>query len=477
MKKLYPLTFICLLLFSCASPHKTEDPVALSLKFQSWEDTPQPTGSAAYLGLGSYAKVLCSAIFVSGRAADEAADNSGKIILAEEYHDEVAYQVNREKQQMVALLGDSLRRSATYHADQGCIIDSPEGLHFEPVVLKSGLPPADTQPWPMGDRVTTEDRYSEELLDSALRAAFDSRALTAAFLVIHKGKMILERYREGVDKDTQLESWSMGKSLTATLVGRLIQEGKLALDQKAPVKEWQTPGDPRSEITIRQLLQMSSGLRFPSHRDPEVKVPLAKLAHMYVYCDPINVFQFSVNRPLEFVPGTSGRYRNCDPLTLGYIVRNTVEASRSNYWTWPQETLFDKIGIRRQLLETDPYGNFILTGFDYGTARNWGRLGLLYLQDGMWNGERLLPEGYVKFVSTPATSWEQPIYGGLFWINGTGEINLPPDTYYMAGGGGQRTLICPSMDLVVVRMGHSEGGAFADASLNKALGFIREALQ
>ncbi|MCB0669658.1 MAG: serine hydrolase [Saprospiraceae bacterium] len=466
-----------MLLFSCAGLHKTEDPVARSLEYQPWEDTPQPEGSAAYLGLGSYAKVLCTAIFESGREAKEAANNSGKIILAEEYHDEVAYQVNRERQQVVALLGDSLKRSATYHADQGCIIDRPGGLQFEPVRLKSGLPPADTQPWPMGDLVSPEGGYSRSLLDSALAAAFDSSSLTAAFLVIHKGEIILERYREGVDKDTQLESWSMGKSLTATLIGRLIHDGELSLDQKAPVKEWQTPGDPRSEITIRQLLQMSSGLRFPAHRDPEVKVPLAKLAHMYVYCDAINVFEFSVNRPLEFVPGTTGRYRNCDPLTLGYIVRNTVEAGQRNYWTWPQEALFDKIGIRRQLLETDPYGNFILTGFDYGTARNWGRLGLLYLQDGMWNGERLLPEGYAEFVSTPAASWERPIYGGLFWINGTGEINLPPDTYYMAGGGGQRTLICPSLDLVVVRMGHSEGAAFADTSLNQALGFIRQALE
>jgi CubicO group peptidase (beta-lactamase class C family) len=261
----------------------------------------------------------------------------------------------------------------------------------------------------------------------------------------------------------------MGKSLTAALIGRLLQLGKLQLDQPAPISEWQREGDPRSEIRIRDLLQMSSGLRFPAHRDPEVRVPIAQLEHMFIYTEAINVFDFAVNRPLEFIPGSTGRYRNCDPLSLGYILRNKVEEEGLDYLTWPQKELFDKIGIRRQVLETDPYGNFIMTGFDYGTARNWGRLGLLFLNNGNWNGEQILPEDFSTFVSTPAPGWEQPIYGGLFWLNGTGELSLPKDTYYMAGGGGQRTIICPSMDLIIVRMGHSEGSEFVKESLNDAL--------
>jgi CubicO group peptidase (beta-lactamase class C family) len=297
----------------------------------------------------------------------------------------------------------------------------------------------------------------------------DARALTAAFLVIHRGNIIIEEYGPGVTKDTQLESWSMGKSLTATLIGRLIHMGKLTLDQKAPVAEWQREGDPRKEITIRNLLNMSSGLRFPSHHDSLVRVPMAQLVHMYVYTEAINVFDYAVNRPLEFAPGTLGLYRNSDPLTLGYILRTIVEKEGRNYWTWPQEELFDKIGIRRQLLETDPYGNFILSGYDFGTARNWGRIGLLYLKDGVWNGERLLPEGFVDFVSAPAPAWRKPEYGGLFWLNRVGAYSVPEDAYYAAGAGGQVTIIVPSLDLVVVRMGHSDGAAFMDESLNRAL--------
>ncbi|MCB0686664.1 MAG: serine hydrolase [Saprospiraceae bacterium] len=454
-----------------------ENPVAKSLNYQPWEQTAQPEGSAAFLGLGSFAKVLCTAIFESKRDPVEAATHSGKIILAEEYQDEVKYFIDYEQKQVKAFLGDSVLRTASFHGDQGCSIDGPSGLHFYPRAIQSILPPADELTWPMGDLNSgSDDRYPVDLLDSVLEAAFEPHSLTAAFLVIHKGKIILEKYAPGITKNTQLESWSMGKSLTATLIGRMMQMGKLTLDQPAPVEEWQSEGDPRKKITIRDLMQMSSGLRFPAHRDPEVKVPLAKLAHMYIYCDAINIFDFSVNRPLEFVPGTTGRYRNCDPLTLGYILRNSIEADQNDYLSWPQKELFDKIGIRHQLLETDPYGNFIMTGFDYGTARNWGRLGLLYLQDGVWLGQRLLPEGFTEFVSTPAASWDQPIYGGLFWLNGTGELDLPKDTYYMAGGGGQRTIICPSLDLVVVRLGHSEGGDYADKSLNKALGYLKAAL-
>ena len=109
------------------------------------------------------------------------------------------------------------------------------------------------------------------------------------------------------------------------------------------------------------------------------------------------------------------------------------------------------------MIEPDPYGNFIMTGYDFGTARNWARLGLLYLQDGIWQGTRILPEGWSKFVSAPAPGWNRPVYGGLFWINGDGAWNLPKETYLMAGGGGQNVWIDPSHQLVVVRMGQYRG--------------------
>ncbi|MEO0337789.1 MAG: serine hydrolase [Bacteroidota bacterium] len=480
MQKIPSLLLAVLLLWGCnvQSPPTGADPVQTSLEYQPWESRPKSAGSAAYLGLGTNAKVLCSGVFVSKRLPEEAFANSSSIILDPQYLPDINYEIDTILKQVRVHLGDSITRSATYHGSQGCIIDAPSGLQFEPVQVQSSLPEAGSVDWPMGDRLTTNtEMYDQENLQKVIDKAFDPDALTAAFLVVHKGAIILEHYDNGANKDTQLESWSMGKSLTATLIGRLIQQGKLSLEQKAPIKEWAREGDPRGVITIKDLLQMSSGLSFSSHHDPEVKVPIAQLEHMFIYTEAINVFDFAVNRPLEFPIGSTGRYRNCDPLSLGYIFRQLVEADGQNYWTWPQKELFDKIGIREQILETDRFGNFIMTGFDYGTARNWGRLGMLYLQDGIWNGDRLLPEGFVDFVSTPAPAWEEPEYGGLFWLN---EVDtypaLPKDAYAMRGGGGQNTIIVPSLDLVVVRQGHSLGGSHALASLNAALESLVEVL-
>lgn len=480
--------FLFLLLASCQTSRPEQagaDPVTLSLTYQPWETTRQPEGSAARLGLGPYAKCICTAVFASGRQPEEAAVNSGGMILGEDYHRQARYEIDYDRKTVTGLLGDSISRTATFVGDQGCILDVEKGLHFEPVAVTTALPPAESLPWPMGDRMTeAAATYPADLLQQAADRAFAPDALTAAFLVVHRGNIILERYRDGIDKDTQLESWSMGKSLTATLIGRLIEQGKLELDQPAPIPEWQQEGDPRGQITIRQLLQMSSGLKFPSYgrtRDSTVagsgsydgEVPLAQLTHIYPYTGSINVFDFAVNRPLEFAPGSkgAGQYRNADPLTLGYVLRRIVESEGRSYWTWPQEELFDQIGIRKQLMETDRYGNFILTGYDYGTARNWARIAQLYLQDGEWMGKRLLPEGFVDFVSTPAPAWEDPIYGGQFWLNTNHNSypDLPEDAYAMRGGGGQNVIIVPSLDLVVVRLGHSRGADAVKESLNAAL--------
>jgi len=213
---------------------------------------------------------------------------------------------------------------------------------------------------------------------------------------------------------------------------------------------------------------MSSGLRFIATQDPDYTPDKGYPDHFYIYTGAVDAFEYSMNKPLQFPVNSEGRYRNCDPLTIGYLVKQAVTRRGEEYLTFPQRALFDKIGIRRQVLETDPYGNFLLTGYDYGTPRNWARLGLLYLQDGIWQGQRLLPEGWAKFVSTPAPAWKRPVYGGLFWINGDDGWNIPKDAYFMAGAGGQNTFVIPSHQLVVVRMGHFRGASAGRKTLNTA---------
>jgi CubicO group peptidase (beta-lactamase class C family) len=240
-----------------------------------------------------------------------------------------------------------------------------------------------------------------------------------------------------------------------------------------------TPGDPRAKIRIADLLHMSSGLRIRAPYDPEYRDTGLYPDHLYLYTGGVNSFHYAATRPLEWPPNTVGRYRNTDPVLVNYLIRLAVERRGEDYGSFPQRALFDKIGVRSMVIETDPFGDLLTQGYDLACARDWARLGNLYLQDGVWNGERILPQGFVKFVSTLAPAWVadgRPIYGGFFWINGDGALPVPKNTYYMAGAGGQYTMIIPSHDLVVVRLGHFKGDEAGSKDLNKALQLLLEAV-
>ncbi|MDX1666065.1 MAG: serine hydrolase [Saprospiraceae bacterium] len=486
MKDLYRSFFFLStvwLLTACNAPPTVAPEVARSQEIVPEGSYPTPEGDPVALGLAGYAKVLCSAVFISEREPEEAVVNSGFFLLPEAYRSQVSYQIDREEKVVEMRLGDTLLRKAKYYGDQGCIIckDNEEKIFFEPVAVESSLPDPASSLWPMGDSLPSGPlpaHIDRGTLREAVDLAFSPPdALTAAFLVVYDGQIIAERYGQGADMHTQLESWSMGKSLTATLIGRMIQEGYFALTDPAPVSEWnKVEDDPRGDIRIMDLLQMSSGLYFTAHRDPEAEQYTRYLDHIYIYTGAVDAFSYSTNRPLQFPVGTEGRYRNCDPLALGHIMRTQLEAKGEDYHTYPQRKLFYEIGIRRQVLVSDPYGNFLLTGYDYGTARNWARLALLHLNNGMWQGERLLPEDWSEFVSSRAPAWDDPIYGGLFWLNGMGQLPLPENTYYMAGAGGQQTIIVPDHDLIIVRMGHFRGSAVGTEALNLACAKLMEAL-
>ncbi len=435
-----------------------------------------PENTPGELGIAGWAKVLCSAVFVSGRDPNEAFRNSGYFLLAEKDRNDVTWKIDRENRQVQLTLRGTVTRTAKYFGDQGCVIlqQGSDKVFFTPVAVRTTLPDAATEPWPMGDRLSS-DPLPPEIDGTKVQAAVDEafadpNALTAAFLVVYKGRVIAERYMPGITKDTQLECWSMGKSLTATLFALLVRDGVYQIDDPAPVEEWhKDPNDPRAKIRIVDLLHMSSGLRFIAGQDPDYTPAEGYPDHMLIYTGAIDAFRHSYTRPLQFTPNTDGRYRNSDPLTIGYLIKKAVTARREEYLTFPQRALFDRIGIRRQVLEVDPYGNFLMTGYDYGTARNWARIGMLYLQNGVWQGQQLLPDWWAKFVSTPAPAWKEPIYGGLFWLNGTGAFPIPTSTYYAAGGGGQNMFVIPSKNMVVVRLGHFRGAEASVPRLKAAL--------
>ncbi len=445
-----------------------------------------PPGDSLEHHTAGFAKILCSAVFITGLDPDFAAENIGYFTSPYAERSQVTERVIDQEAGAVHLtLPSGVTRTAKYYGDQGCVAlpIGEESVYFNPVAVESALPDPSTQPWPMGDVLSDEPLPAEldaEKVAAAVDAAFEpAEGMTAAFVVTWKGRIIGERYREGIDMHTPLESWSMGKSLTATLMGVLIQQGVYDLWQPAPVPEWQREGDPRAEIRIADILHMSSGLRFRAPQDPDFDPALGYPDHLYVYAGTVNSFEWAATRPQQWPPNTVGRYRNSDPVLANYLVRLGVEGRGEDYHSFPQRVLFDKLGIRNMVLETDPYGNFLLQGYEFGSGRDWARLGNLYLQDGVWNEERILPEGYAEFVSTVAPAWEadgRPIYGGFFWIGGRGTYPIPEDAYFMGGAGNQKTFIIPSHDLVVVRLGHYKGAAPGDEGLKNALSLLLEAV-
>ena len=446
--------------------------------------TPPPGDPLSHHAAG-FAKILCSAVFITGLDPEFAAENLGYFVAPYQERSKLGKPViDRKKKAVHVAVPNQETRTAIYLGDQGCVTLAPgrDSVNYTPAKLKSNLPDPAKQPWPMGDALPN-DNFPKDIdkkkVEEAVAAAFDPSSMTSAFVVTWKGRIIGERYGEGITAQTPLESWSMGKSVTATLMGILIRQKAYDLWQAAPVPEWQNPGDPRAKIRIADLLQMSSGLRIRAPQDPDYDPSGPYPDHLYLYTGTVDSYHYAATRPLQWPPATVGRYRNTDPVLVNYLVRLAVQKRGEEYLSFPRRALFDKIGIRNMVLETDPYGNFLLQGYELASGRDWARLGNLYLQDGVWNGERILPEGYVKFVSTVAPAWKadgRPIYGGFFWINGNEEFPAPKDAYYMAGAGGQTTLIIPSHDLVIVRLGHYKGAEPSYEALNNAIRLLLQAV-
>ncbi len=446
-----------------------------------------PPGDPQSHQTAGYAKVMCSAVFVTGLDPDFAAENVGYFSggTPAERAKVSKPVVDRAAKAVRITMPNGVTRVARYLGDQGCVT-LPEGettLHYKPRKIEKRRGDPKTTPWPMGDALPSDPLpagLDQAKLKRAVDAAFEpATSMTAAFVVTWKGRLVAERYGPGITRTTPLESWSMGKSLVATLMGVLIKQGAYELEQRAPIPEWQGPGDPRAEIRIADILRRSSGLRIRAPLDPDFDKQGPYPDHLYLYTGGVDIFRYAATRPQQWPPNTVGRYRNTDPVLASYLVRLAVEKRGLDYLSFPQQALFDKLGIRTLVMEADAYGNFLTQGYELASGRDWARLGNLYLQDGVWNGERLLPEGYVKFVSTVAPAWaadKRPIYGGFFWINGTGELPVPREAYSMSGAGGQTTLIVPSHDLVVVRLGHFKGSGPGQESFERALALLMEAV-
>jgi len=340
---------------------------------------------------------------------------------------------------------------------------SEERLRSQGYPSQASPPPNNrNKPWPEGDAPADKlsPEVSAEKLRKAISEAFAETDLsrpcrTRGVVVVYKGRIIAERYAPGFSQDMPLAGWSMAKSVTNALIGILVGEGKLVLHDPAPVPQWRAPADPRSNITLDQLLRMCSGLDFGE----DYANPLQDVTRMLFYSG--DVAAFAASKPLKSLPGSSWSYASGTTNIIARLIRQASGETEDDYFSFPRHALFDRIGMHSAIIEPDAAGTFVGSSFAYATARDWARFGLLYLQDGVWEGKRVLPEGWVQYSVTPALSAPQKEYGAHFWLKVPPPFNssanpppsLPADTFHMIGHEGQFVSVVPSRQLVVVRLG------------------------
>jgi CubicO group peptidase (beta-lactamase class C family) len=452
----------------------------------------------ALCGLAWATKVVASGVFHTGRAPHDVFRESCNWMAASDAVMRRA-RIDRDPRDLLALRPvfhvdatqglvtaqlDGRTAHARLNGDQGVMVAHGASAqpHFTPQpVVRT---PGDAS---LGDPDPGHSGTDRAMIAEAVDLAFSNpRQMTNAFMVLRGGVVLAEHYRAPFSSQTLFESWSMGKTIAATLVGVAIRQGLIDLGEPTGFEAWSTPGDPRGAIRVGNLLNMASGLAFTGSygrgEDENAKEKDGRfLDHIYVYAGGVNSLSFCLDKPLQDTPGTSGRYRNCDPLLATALVRERAcGGAIEPFLTWPQRHLFEPIGASQMLLETDPYGHFLISGHDYGRARDWARLGQLHLQKGAWEGRQVFDEAFADFVRTPAAdSWaDDPTYGGFVYINATGHFSgLPRDAFIMSGGGRQRVVVVPSLDLVMVRLGHINGvAAGLDETLNRVMRLVVQAV-
>ena len=357
---------------------------------------------------------------------------------------------------------------AAFREGIGCVILPPdqslEDIDRLPE-LTLPYPPGDPAqiPWPDGDLIENTGlpaNVNEEKLLAASNWAFDRESpeqVTLSLVVVYNGQIIHERYAPGFDVATRTRTWSTAKSIASTLIGMLVDEGRLALDEPLGF-DWypnaRSPEtDPRNEITLRHVLNMSSGLETVDNRGLEY----ATGSGMSYWAGSSSVVG-ARSRALIREPGTYWDYENYDTL-LGVYAMKLALGGEKAYAEFPRKALLDKIGMRNTLVSTDRFGDFVMSSQIYTNARDLARFGLLYLGHGIWNGERLLSEEWIDFVRTPAPATKSigSIYGGQWWLVPEGRDDVPKDAYSTSGNRGQFSIIVPSRDMVIVRRGLDYG--------------------
>jgi CubicO group peptidase (beta-lactamase class C family) len=328
----------------------------------------------------------------------------------------------------------------------------------------------DTIKWPLGDILPEKNTGIDTLkLGEISKKLITDNAYNGnafAFIVLHKGIPVAESYKPQFNKKTRLLSWSMAKSFINAMVGVLVKDGKLDILKPTGLDEWKD--DERSRITLNDLMQMQSGLKWNEDYGNRSDVTLM------LHCES-DMGHFALNRPEAYPAGTHWYYSSGTTNIVSKLIRRQF-SSDSAYYVFANNQLFNKIGMPDAVFEVDPSGTRVGSSYLYATARDYARFGLLFENDGIFNGERILPEGWVKYTTTAASA-SNGFYGSFFWLNRNKRLpSAPEDMFACDGHDGQHIYILPTQQLVVVILGYSptsRGGMDTDKLLKDILGTLK----
>jgi CubicO group peptidase (beta-lactamase class C family) len=424
---------------------------------------------ALLVATGVVSQTLCSGVFVSGLDPNQLFDevlkpNPGILRLSKR----LRYQIDPTRRLVATTWAGRFESVSIYRDGLGCLIVR------------------DAEPLPAtASRTSTRAAMTADSLEadppaSALEAALDHAFAepgappyrwVKAIVILHNGKIVAERYARGYGVSTPMFGYSLAKSVTNALLGILVREGKLSVDQPAPVPEWRDPTDPRHAITLNQLLRMTAGLDLDEN-DSGFD-PISRM----LFLEP-DMAGFAARAKLQTVPGTTWNYTSGNTLLLSRVIRDAVGGRAEDVLAFARRELFEPLGISTATIEFDSTGTPVGSQYVLMAARDWARFGMLYLNDGMAQGRRILPQGWVDYSTAPTLTSD---YGAGFWTNrGSNEdakwrvrAGMPPDSFYGSGNFGQRLVIAPAQGLVIVRLGFTHS---ADFDMKGLVRLVAEAL-
>ena len=433
------------------------------------------------IGTGYSAKYICSQVFLAGRNPEPVFE---KDVKPTHVLFQLVKPVVDEKNKTVTAAAFGFWKPMTAVAREGCgctlIVDTDrDKLKSQMNTMSLYEFKRTDEVWPLGEGVDLDrlpGKVSREKLKKAVDEAFaepgpDTKRNTRAIVVVLGDKIIAEQYAPGNDKDTPMHGWSMSKSVTNSLVGILVKEKGLDINAQANVAAWQNPDDPRHKITLDMMLRMSSGLEFE-----EVYGPFKDATDMLYTAG--SMADYAAAKPLIAEPDTLWNYSSGTANIIARMVTDQVGGSLAACHKFSKEALFNKIGAYSAVIEPDASGSFVGSSYMFATARDWARYGLFLKNKGVWNNEKILPDGWMEYSTRPTPKAPMGEYGAMFWLNAGEKGNpdhrkfpsLPPDLYYCGGFNGQIVAVIPSRDMVVVRLGVTHDTSWSHEA------FIRQVL-